>query len=365
MKLNKLVTFSIIALLGVIGTSCDDEVDINAPYEDVAVVYCLLDPDSTRQYLRINRLFQSDGSAEADAKNREAQEYETIEGFIAELNSDGSYGETFALQVTESIPKDSGLFYYPEQKLYFIDGTLNPESTYELRFSKPNGEEVYGQTALVRKTGQSLSGVNSWVFTGVPLMSNGGIKESIDFEVLSPINAKGFELSMEFTFEEEYANNTSELITINIPIGTFTFDKVRSGENVESKVDVSFNPLIFYERISAAVPVITGNESPQVNRRQPIEQALDFKLSFLDENLDIYIEVTRPSTSLLEDKPPYTNVTNGIGIIASRTKDETAFSLSSLSYDELTTGLELGLTGGRGFCNPRRPAGDPVGTGCN
>jgi len=365
MKLNKLITFSLIALLGTLATSCDDDIDINAPYEDVAVVYCLLDPDSTRQYLRINRLFQSDGSAEEDAKNRSLHEYETLEGFIAELNDDGSYGETFALQVTEDIPKDSGLFFYPDQKLYFIDGTLNPESTYELRFTKPNGDQVSGQTALVRKTGQSLSGVNSWVINGVPLMSNGGIKESIDFEVLSPINAKGFELSMEFTFEEEYANNTSQLVTINIPIGTFTFDKVRSGVNIESKVDVSFNPLIFYERISAEVPIITGNESPQILRRKPIEGALDMKLSFLDQDLDIYIEVTRPSTSLLEDKPPYTNVSNGIGIIASRTKDETEFALSSLSYDELTTGVKLELTGGRGFCNPRRPAGDPVGTGCN
>jgi hypothetical protein len=363
MKFSKLIAFITIALTGWMTTSCDDDIDINAPYEDIAVVYCLLDPDSSKQYIRINKLFQSEGNAEQDAKNRSLHEYgDELFGRLIEFDASGNEIQSFELQSEEIADKDSGLFYYPEQKIYSIEGALNDESTYRLEFTKPNGEEVSGQTALLRKGRTSLSGsqVLSWRFNGMPFIANGEANENVIFDVVSPVNGKSFELNLEFSYTEEYADNTSKEFKVNIPVGSYSFTDVRESESEESQLSVKYNGLRFYERVAREVAPITGTENPAIVRRVPkADSSMIVKLGFADNELDIYIEVSKPSTSLLEDKPPYTNLTNGIGIVASRTNDRSFFGLTADSYDELVNAENLGLTGGRGFCNPKAPAGTP------
>ncbi len=363
MKFNKLIAFITVALVGWMTTSCDDDIDINAPYEDIAVVYCLLDPDSSKQYIRINKLYQSEGNAVEDAKNRSLHEYgDELVGRLIELDASGNEIQSFLLQSEEITDKDSGLFYYPEQKIYSVEGDLNEESVYRLAFTKPNGEEVSGQTALLRKGRSSLSGiqVRGWLLNGIPMMLAKEVNEKLSFEIVSPVNGKSFEASFEFRYTEEYADNTSKEFRVNIPVASDDFSDVRESESEESKVTIVYNAIRFYERIAREVAPIDGTENPAILRRVPsADSSTIVKLSFADNELDIYIEVASPSTSLLEDKPPYTNVTNGIGIIASRTNDRSVFGLSSNSYEELVSAEYLGLTGGRGFCNPKAPAGTP------
>lgn len=358
----------ILALGLVLFASCENEIEINAPFEDVAVVYCLLDADSTRHYIKINKLYQTLGDAEEVAKDRSAQEYEFLTGYLVELNDDGTENMAvrYPLQQTDTIPKDTGLFYNPDQTIYYVDGPLDESKAYKLFFTKPNGENVEATTELIRKTDVPLQGTGGYRVNGISFVGPNGVKSSEKFTIVGPINAKIVEFIMKFRYQDVYQDGSrSGIKTVEIPVGNYTFTTVREAENEESIIEVFFNPEVFYKTVGDAVPQITGNEVPAIDKRQPLtDTALVIELSFGDEELYTFIEVTKPSTSLLEDKPPYTNVDNGIGIAASRTNWSGAYFLSTLSYDELATGLDKQYTGGRGFCNPRRAAGDPVGTGC-
>ncbi len=364
----KILSTLVLVFVSAMFSSCENEIEINAPYEDVALVYCLLDADSTRHYIKINKLYQSLGDAEELAKDRSAQEYEFLNGYLVELNDDGTENMAvrYPLQETDTIPKDSGLFYYPDQTVYYVDGPLNESKSYKLFFTKPNGENVEATTRLIRKTDIPMQGTGGYRVNGISFVGPNGVKSSEKFTIVGPINSKIVEFIIKFRYQDVYVGGgRSPIKTVEIPVGNFTFTTVRETEDEESLIEVFFNPEVFYKSIGDAVPQITGNENPAIDKRQPLsDTAIVLDLSFADEELYTFIEVTKPSTSLLEDKPPYTNVDNGIGIAASRTNWTGAYQLSSLSYDELATGLDLQLTGGRGFCNPRRAAGDPVGTGC-
>jgi hypothetical protein len=52
MKLQNLI---ILILLGITFNSCKNDLEINAPYEDTAVVYGFLDQNQPVQYIRIQK----------------------------------------------------------------------------------------------------------------------------------------------------------------------------------------------------------------------------------------------------------------------------------------------------------------------
>lgn len=69
-SLVALFTISIIAI-----QSCTTDVDLNAPYKSTTVVFGLLDPDSTLQWIKINKTFLGDGNNLDYAQIRDSSEY--------------------------------------------------------------------------------------------------------------------------------------------------------------------------------------------------------------------------------------------------------------------------------------------------
>ena len=53
-------------------SSCETDIDVNADYQDITVVYGLVNPNDTNHYIKINKAFLGEGSAldlAADANN--------------------------------------------------------------------------------------------------------------------------------------------------------------------------------------------------------------------------------------------------------------------------------------------------------
>ncbi|HOV56213.1 MAG TPA: hypothetical protein PL122_08830, partial [Bacteroidales bacterium] len=60
-KMIKYIFTSIIAIL--IFSSCSTDVDLTQEWQDIPIVYSILDLNSSTQYIRINRAFLGDGDA--------------------------------------------------------------------------------------------------------------------------------------------------------------------------------------------------------------------------------------------------------------------------------------------------------------
>ena len=84
-KRHALTWFSVV--LVVLGWGCSTEVDLNAPYEERTLAFCLLDPAADEQWVRVNRTWLGEGNNLLFAQEADSSEYApgavtvTVEGF--------------------------------------------------------------------------------------------------------------------------------------------------------------------------------------------------------------------------------------------------------------------------------------------
>jgi len=76
MKYLSIILFSIILFGGV--QSCSTDVDINAPWKDITVVYGLLNQNDNIHYIKVNKAFLGDASAYEMAAISDSVNYQDI-----------------------------------------------------------------------------------------------------------------------------------------------------------------------------------------------------------------------------------------------------------------------------------------------
>ena len=113
-------------------SSCSERVDINAPYEDIWVVYGVLNPQNDHQDIRIGRAFQVEENAFEFAETHDPSEA----GLLVRLSGGGqSWTATFV----DSVLKDtSGGEFGPYTGIYRLqtgDEALQPGERYTLEIS--------------------------------------------------------------------------------------------------------------------------------------------------------------------------------------------------------------------------------------
>ena len=141
--------------------ACEDDVNINAPYEDLTVVYGMLDPADSVHYIKINKAFSGDGNAmelAAEPSNTNYPENE-LDVIIEEYNNFGSLIKTSILERTvNEITKDEGTFNNSENILYkFIEPSINELSTYRLKIINNNlNKEVTSETTILKTSKVSV-----------------------------------------------------------------------------------------------------------------------------------------------------------------------------------------------------------------
>ena len=344
--------------------SCDTDVDVLAPYEDISVVYGLIDEDSTRQYIKINKLYQTLSDANTAASDREDQEYTALVGTVSEINASGDVINEYQLVETEDIAKDSGLFYYPNQTLYYFDATINASNTYELNFINEEGDEVNATTNIVGKNDFPIDELKSPNSQLAFVTSTGSINDNFSLTVFSGDNAASFEMYLTFKYRDKYYDDTySDVQTVEVSVGNYEFD----GDEQEI---IYYNAEVFFNRIINTVQDIS--ETPDVKVRVPLDTCIQVNLSYANEDLMYYMMVNEPSTSLIEEKPEYTNIDDGLGIFASRTFWNSNYRFNTYTHsflagefdptkisDEGTLEILNALTA-KGFCDN---LGNP--SGCN
>ena len=131
---------SLVALFFAILSGCSTKVELNAPYKETAVIYCLLNGDSTVQYARVSKGFQNrEGNAFTIAKyNRDSSEYPAADNISVELIKMVDTTQTVlgSFLPTEDNNKDTtGDFYAPAQTLYVYKGPKLADGTYKIRLT--------------------------------------------------------------------------------------------------------------------------------------------------------------------------------------------------------------------------------------
>ncbi|MBE0639531.1 MAG: DUF4249 family protein [Bacteroidales bacterium] len=279
--------------------SCETEVDIDTDWKEITIVYGLLNQLDTAHYFRINKAFLG-GNALQMAKIEDSSSYRNalevkLEGW--DLNS---VVQTIFFDTSTFNNKDTGIFYNPYMVIYKGVGQLNPELQYRLFVKNTiSGHEVTSKTNLVRNfiIKKPVAGGRLTLFRGF----------NTAFGWTNGVNARRYEPQVRFHFWEVPAG-TQDTIPRYIDWALTTVNS--NNLQGEGEIEISFSNDGFYDFVKSK---LTDNFD---GRRLCGE--VDFIISAGGDEYDTYMKVNGPSYSLVQDRPEYTNVENGLGLFSSR-----------------------------------------------
>jgi len=320
--------YILITLLAVVAFSaCRTDFEINAAWKDMTVVYGLLNQNDSVHYIKINKAYLGEDNALTMAQNPDSCSYgNNLEVRMEEWDVNGNQTNLWYLDTTTIYKKESGVFYNPKQVLYKFTGqldTLNKDKEYRLFIkNKSNGKIISSKTKLVHKFGISkpMSG------TQVNLTATNAIK--VQWE--PAVNGKLYQVIIRFTYREKnIITNDSIVKTLDWNLGSYTSENI---DGTGPTLETSYYGQNFFQFLHDNISV-----DPNIIR-VATGYPLQFIFSVAADEFNTYMEVNQPSSSIVQEKPEYTNISNGIGIFSSRYQMNRKLYINAVSMDSLYNG---------------------------
>lgn len=322
--------------------SCSEEIQPSTDGKQTAVVFATLNEKDTLHYVKITRAFYGGGNSTQIALIPDSSYFKTVDATVKEYVN-GSLNRTFILHDTLIPNKEQGgAFYAPEQKVYYFKtDPLSPlvaqqGTVYKLEAKLNNGELlVEGETGLVG----DMAITAPLIFSEYNFAKNpDGIYGFTTFG-FNPGNAKKVELKLYIEFDEFVDTELRYTKSIEWKIGEVDADDIKQNQIISKDA----NGQTFYTLIAQNV-----TNDPEINKRKL--KGVKILVNGASSDLQKYLLVNKPSSSLAQTKSNYTNlrVSNGhrvIGIFASRGYEERYKEsvLNKNSRKELSIGSITGL----------------------
>ncbi|HIE15559.1 MAG TPA: hypothetical protein EYP69_01410 [Bacteroidales bacterium] len=320
--------------------SCSSDIDINAPWTDITVVYGLLNQNDSIHYIKVNKAFLGDASAYEMAAISDSVNYKNIDVYLYKINTSNGGHDTVKTYIFKDtvMDKESGTFatdnniiYYNTEALITSSESNNIEDyTFALKIYIPQYDKnVTASTKLISKL--LVSRPNSYQ----PTITLKGISD-YSVEWTSTEGAKLYQLILGFHYYELTATDTTEHY-LEYPTSTKISQTDLGGEDMKQTI----NGGTFFQYLASNIEA-----NPNIKRIVK-EECLDFIFFVGSTDLNTYIEVSSPSNGIVQEKPAYSNINGGIGIFSSRFNKSIAGkeldqrTIDSLAISPLTNGLNF------------------------
>ena len=302
-------------LLGIILlSSCKTDFSLGGEYKEVPIVHCLLDPHNNYHYLKLNKTFLGDGDATQFAKIPDSSYFQDVDATIYELNKNTDDTiRKWKLKDTIIDNKEPGMFYSPEQKLYYFhtddDNKLNLsyDIKYFLHIDIDNGNHtVRGETELVKGVNiSSPAQQNALRFAPADVSKDGYMVESVGFPTGE---GEIFNAKIAFYYREVSPGGDAAIKHFDWNLGTIRKSELTSQTNGSFRAPGER----FYQLIQENVPINNDLLRREVRR-------IEITLTAGSEDLSIYMLANQPTSTLTQNKPEFTNISGGLGIFSART----------------------------------------------
>ena len=330
--------FSLI-IAGIFGAllfhSCETDFDVTAEWQDITIVYGLLNTNDSVHEIKINKAFLGDGSLIEYAANEDSALYENLDVKLQELerDEDSTVRREFSLDTTVIHNKDTaGAFFAPDQVIYTTGRNnkvfLDDDYLYRLKIYIPARDKtVTATTGLVYNNDNHFSEDN----LTIDKPSLGGFGEptiyfSMNEDFYQTVkwntakNGRRYQLEIHFRFEERTQNGDVKKRTITW--SSFDLKRSRNAEGGET-MEIKFPDTEFYKFVADNVPYKNQEKEDEVSLR--IAKKIDFEISVASDIFDTYMQIYEPSQGIVEYRPEFSNVENGMGLFASRTSKTHSF----------------------------------------
>lgn len=311
--MNRLIAFFAIALISVVFISCEKGIDINDDYKVTTIVYGLIDPTDSISYLRIEKAFLSEGDVFESAQVADSNLFP----YKLDVKLRAENGDVVVTFDTITIyNKKEGIFYSPEMLVYYAvtKDLLNDIDTYTLEINNPKNEvQVSASTQFIDGSKLVIDKPN---FT---MNFNENNRYAVEFVSYEDIKLYSANIRFHYIEENIYTGDSVWYYTDWV-LNSITSNDLYGGE--ELKIRYFSND--FFTNLLDNIPF----KEDVIRRVGQIEVIV----TMADETFNQYLESHEPGSSIVMDRPDFTNIKNGYGIFASRTKQVKFTKLNAPSH---------------------------------
>jgi hypothetical protein len=318
----------LIFIVGVLILSCKKEINIHTNWKETYAIYATLNLKDTAQYLRINRLFQSDENPFLYSGNPDsviAAPAAFTVSLIA-LDENMTPVKTYFYQPSHDYVKDTGIFASEGYLVFKLNQQLLPKHAYRLNIK--NEQTGWEASAKIRP----LGGRNvDYSFNETRYFNAGTYPKEIITYGGSLLPNQFDRVIFRLLYEEYTTTDTTRKILDWWAYNNFT--KSIAEDTSQNQFQDDF---LRYIRDNL-------QSDPSIKRKAI---GIDRLLLLNDELLEIYAEISQYG-SHAHYQPDYTNFSNGLGIFASRyyytfhAKKLYDDSYDSLAYGRFTKHLRF------------------------
>ena len=297
--------------------SCTTDVELYADYKDIPVIYGLLNASQDTNFVRINRAFSgsndnlinaNDIALIEDSCNYPGKldariiEYRNVFG-----NQYTPTGRVIVLDTTTVHNKQEGIFYAPDQKVYYTTEPFHVNSSnerfkYRLEVKKGN-DTISAETGIVG--GEGFGILNSQLsFMAKPTETTSRIR----FKLAE--NATFYELKMVFKYRESFQGGPEVEKQVSQLFGVKSIDELDVENNISY---VLYGENLLFTLLEEAI----GGDTINMVRHFD-EYPIELYISAGGDELFNYIQVNTYTGGFSQTVPDYTNVKGGYGVFSSR-----------------------------------------------
>ncbi len=329
------IRFSLFCLITLFTfNSCKTDLDILAPYKEIPVIYGVINHRDPTHYIRVQKAFLGAGDAYSFSAVSDSNYFKDITVKLIQYKLSDSGDSTFktpkAITLTDTViqGKDGGLFFQPGQKLYITHAKLDSSFSVKLEVINNQSGKVYTAfTPLINHI--TITKPNTSEVSKIGFASDLGTYRSFTIDWNSDKNGYYSELFLVFKYTAKYMNN-------GVP--SYLQDSIMWPQSAVfwSKGDGAFSLELqgkeFYKKIQAAIP----NPGDTLER---VFTGIDFIADVGGREFYNYLTLNQPTSTVVQDKPTYTNISEGYGIFTTRIRgSRVGKQLTSEAKKELTDG---------------------------
>ncbi len=300
-------------------SACDNTLDINAPYRETPVIYAVLDLGQDSQIFRIQKTYQNDigKTTEEVAQMADSLYMKNITVKVTNANNPNLFRDF----VRVAPRKESGFFSNRDSSYWGQNtaGFFTAGARYTLRIkSNETGNEYIATTAA----------------TGTANIRLGNV---IDFTIVQPGS---------FTYQVIQLGTNVFIADVIVRLNYWEVNKATNDSSLRY-VDYFIRKDLLYTSVQNGAFTIGVSKQGMLDyckNNIPVDGAVNRSFHSIDyvvtsSNSDYYdmIQTNKPSGSIIPKVTDYSNITNGIGVFASRTTTVVRQSVSESSVDLINT----------------------------
>lgn len=319
-------------------SSCKQEIDLYGEYKQAPVVYGLLDAYADTNFIKISRSFYVQGNAYQTAQNPDSCNYPgKLDARLVEYCNGDSVREILLDTITIH-DKEPGVFYAPDQKLYYTTERLGLNSasdnySYRLKVVLPDRT----LTTHTRLVGDGRFGLQS-LAVNFSQEYFGAIPRKFLFR--PAINATFYQMDIDFTFLEQRSPDDDSIPrTMHWRIGVLT-DYYLSLHMEQGAYVFPYRPEVFYAHLTE---FLGGDTAVAGLKRYIGDYPITVTITAGGEEWRQYVYNNDPSNGIPIGSNEFSLIDGGYGVLSSRMTVRQDVRLAGQTVPELVAKTNWGF----------------------